>query len=82
MVSTLVDCAKMCDEREECGAFSFVNPPVFKLILTKNWGEQTCLLKSQCTEGALDTSNPGIYTYFRGLSKSIRHFFFLMFLIG
>ena len=75
IISTLVDCAQMCDENEECGAFSFVNPPIFK-SLSKSWDEQMCLLKSQCKEGNLDTPNPGIYTYFRGLSKSIRLFSF------
>ena len=66
-VATLDECTRICDERVDCAAFSFVNPPVFQ-SLGRPFGDATCILKSTSfSETALVANNPGIFSYFKGL---------------
>ena len=68
-IQTLSECMKMCNEDERCKAFSYINPPLFRLHKS-NWGDQNCLPKSSCSENTLNKNLSGIYTYFKGLTET------------
>ena len=59
---------EMCNENEQCKAFSYVNLSPFRLH--KPDFPNTCLLKTSCLENILDKNLSGIYIYFEGLTET------------